>query len=598
MNNTPYPTVIPSYNQTTVLVNDPNMVNWLCIEKMENIKLQNRLRNSLLKEETLQRCWEGGNRLFTATASGRPVPITAFTFEEVLYVESDPIYFQQAMYIVRLSTNDAVLTLSEKEYFDDKRFLAKLQNFSKTQIMTYKSAKHVSALLRAEMARKLEVGRVTFFGGWIKEGRDWRFRCSDSFSTHAVGNSTVHWQPIREVGPAAASVAIQAFIESFEPIRDPDLCSMVFLLMHTAFLKTLISASGFDCPQAVCFHCQDPVTKNRLEMLLSFYGDNAVDLDNAPDLFRRELAERKDQPLLVMDHHSGETAKKNADILLATLETGAVMLKQKRDELIQEIQALPVILTDALSVVSCSPICLLWPVSDGDVDAEQCSARIAPFNAEYWTVFARFTEDHLKFLEEDLKDGMDCARLAVGEYELTEAGMKTVGVLMGIKFFMNRFANEVGIDFASLLSKTWDERILRMIEESAMWHTTSAGVADIFIEVAKEMLIKNVFPSFPKGKTAIFSIVGGAIYYDDEYIYMDRSAFDRVCQRCACSRPYVEKALAQAGYLSGKPANHLTYLTRVRNHNAFGIAETAYVFKFKRELFDEFGDQLTFEGEE
>ena len=575
---------------------DPGLLKCLCVAQTQILKLENKLRNKSLKEDALQRCWEeNGVSMCAATKSGRCVKIAEFTIEEAAHVDFDPIYFRQPEYVIRLNVRDSALCLSEADYFNDRRFLTLLQNFSGREVLTYGSVRQTAALIRQVMAKKLKPGRVLFFGGWLQEEQRWHFVVSEGFCTHAIGESTVRWNGLQKVGIGATSMAAEGFIKTLSTIRDPDLRSMLCLLLHAGFLSSILSGLGWELPQKLYLYSRKPAIRGFLTKLLSFYGDPVVDLECTPTEFSRALAERKDQILVILDRHQSMSTKNNTPVLQTALETGTVTLRKNRDELVQSLQSLIVIISGASSVISCSPSCILWDISDDAIDMADCATYAgAPFNWEYWSAFASYVESNAELLNRELKNGEEHAYRQSENHMLSDGCLKTFGVLWGIRNFLLKYFRALQIDISTILAETWEDTFLRLAEESTEQHECLDGIADIFIEAAKDMLRERRFRCFPKGKTATGHVEEGIVYFDDEFVFLDGRALEAVCLRCSCSRPYAIKALAEAGYLGGKPVNSTTHKTRIQSYDAFGRVKKTPVFRFDRKLFENFGEPTLF----
>src|SRR5699024_5170939 len=134
----------------------------------------------------------------------------------------------------------------------------------------------------------------------------------------------------------------------------------------------------------------DPNWLEDLGNTFCWYGDPPLSLDDPSSLFSNGLLCRKDQPLLVLDHHRTKESETNCKQLEEVLAYRKILWKCGRKSEWFPLQAIPLILSPSASSLCCSPEVMVLEVSPDDFDLAAASSQKGNIGAvlhEYLGVF-------------------------------------------------------------------------------------------------------------------------------------------------------------------------------------------------------------------
>ena len=152
----------------------------------ENIKLKNRLEQKILKEEELKQVLQmQGDAYFSTMASGRAVQLTHFIFEKVAHIVYDPLYDRKTQIQVKVSVQEKPDLIDWDDFWNDKKWLAFLEQISRTKITIYGSVKRVAVLLRSIANECMAQCYVPYLGGWVRRQNSWYYYTFSGFQTSA-----------------------------------------------------------------------------------------------------------------------------------------------------------------------------------------------------------------------------------------------------------------------------------------------------------------------------------------------------------------------------------------------------------------------------
>ena len=569
---------------------------------VENERLQHQLDQRQAAEEAYRYIVENDGSVYTFGKTRQPVEILNCCVSWALHVLPQPPFSQPPFFMIGFAGVEPPLVLSERDYLCDKEFLQKIEELPGTKVGRAGSQRRTADLLRQAINQKIQTAAPAFFGGW-RRGEDGclRFFPLPPCTTHADGKHvTFLSNPIDPPSPAVAEAAVQQFLRCLQAVREPVTRKMLAVWLHAAALCSLLEQLGHPMPLALGIVAADPNWLEYLGNIFCWYGDPPLSLDDPSSLFSNGLLCRKDQPLLVLDHHRTKESETNCKQLEEVLAYRKILWKCGRKSEWFPLQAIPLILSPSASSLCCSPEVMVLEVSPDDFDLAAASSQKGNIGAvlhEYLGVFIGWTAGHIDRLRDMLETGAQQARMGTHE-NLTESCVKAWGVLLGISSFLADFLRCTAADTSAFrdADDEWEEQLLELLVQTAEKALDGSDYAAQFLEIARSCLISGTLSACPTEYTT--PPPEKVVFFDDGALYFTSYAFRHVCQRLSQSCPVVVRALRQAGVLQGRPVNATTGLTRVSVWNQYGTRESRQVYKLPRKAFDQLGDPLILGEEE
>lgn len=578
--------MLPDYRYTEALLQ------W----QAENIKLKNQLEQKILREEELKRVFQmQGNAYFSIMASGRPVQLTHFIFDKVEHVVYDPFYGRRPQIRIKVSTQEKPGLIDLDDFWNDKKWICFLEQISHTPIKIYGSIKQVALLLRSIANERMTRIFVPYFGGWIGSGSNYQYCTFTGFRTAARRTAPEFYEAACAVLPANIKMAADRFLSRFAPIQNKPLRSFLIIWLHLSFLQTLLQENGIRLTKIPVILAENPAVQAYLRSILTLSPDGLLNMNQPPDDFALSLACRKDQPCVILPPAFGKNAMANERILDEALYCGMISRNKKRSDLARYyLRTLPVLLTERAVSLAFSFGIPIVAASD-NFDAVYCAAAAENVClTDYWSGFLSFTHLHMDQLRSFLKQQMTEALAFSTEYQYTAEHAAVLGAMWGVAEFIRLFARELSFSDHEMLTDSWLDYTIELLEEGDAQCAAPEGMADSFLSAVQRAIQQKSFPCYPLGQQ-MPSLLRGAIYFNDEYICLDRTAFDRICQVAGYHPAAVKRDLLEQGYFTGKAVNRQSYETRISVYCKGTGSKLICVYKFRRDLFEHLGEPSLFQ---
>lgn len=387
-----------------------------------------------------------------------------------------------------------------------------------------------------------------------------------------------------------AKLAAEKEIALFSALRNSDRCGSLFLLLHTALLHSLLRGLGYPVPMAALLYCEDRRCEQLCELLLQCFSESPIRLEQEQDTFSWELIGRKDEPLIIVDALDGSLSKVNRATLQTVLASGKISARFRREGYDEPLRALPVVITEQVSELTCSPMWLTIDIKSEDVDMNRCIELLSdcPDNKEYVSTFLSYASEHVH----DLKVALDHGRkyvLGLDEARnLTVEAMDTLVILVGVREFLEGFAAVANFRLEDVVDEWCTEMLLLRLMEASEKVLGFGDLASGFIDLVSQLIREEEIPVYAKGYPK--KMTDEAIYCDEDYFYIGSGALWAICRRTTYSRPTIISALEDAGLLRGRPLNNKTKMTRITLASVYGEQKRIDCFQMAREVFEPMGE--------
>lgn len=561
--------------------------------QMEIARLQNQLECKILKEEELRQVLlMQGNAYFSIIAGGRTVQLTHFIFNQVEHIIYDPIYSRKPQIQIKVSTQDKSALIDLKDFWSDKKWISFLEQVSQTSIKIYGSVKRVALLLRSIANESMTQVFVPYFGGWSRTDGHYSYYTFHGFRTSARGEEPEQYEMSHITLPANAKAATERFLARFSPIQDEKLRSFCILWQHLSFLQTLMLAQGICLTKVPVIQAENPVVQAYLCSVLTVSADGMLNMNKSTDHFIWSLASCKDQPCVILPPKFGKHAIDNERILDEALSGGTLVLKK---EITCPLSTLPILLSDGGGQTFSYGVPLTARVEAFDLPrcAEVAAEPACP--ADYWSSFLAFTHLYMDELNHLLKQQMKKALARSADCEYTMEHAAVLGAMWGVAEFMRLFLRELALDDSKVLGDCWLEYVVALLEESDAQYTAPEGLADSFLATARQAVRRKGLPCYRMGQL-MSARPNGAVYFNEDFVCLDRVAFEQICQAAGCNSAAVKHELSENGYFVGKTVNRQAYETRISVQYKDGVSRLTRVYKFHRDVFETLGEPCLFEG--
>lgn len=565
---------------------------------LDNERLRNQLQKKHLAEESYTAPLTFADHcICTQSKYGTWVPILNRTIEQAVYVAPSPPLRSPPFYIIRFSQSEHPITLSEESYFRDAILISRLQEAGGVEVTIRKSLKTTARLIRQAISRKLTVLPISIYAGWSKQN-DGKpcFSTFPPFSSHWQAGSFLLPHVLSDASPATAELAVQKWMPAFSLLQSSFASWFLTLWFHMSALSSLLNRLGFQLPLGLYLFSDDPVGLAYLRRLFCWFGDSALSMGIAPELFNDGLLARKDQPLVIEDTCQGKNAKLNTATLEEMLLSHSAPWKNGRNTQYLPIQALPTILAPIVSGLACSPNLIVLDLPSGQLLSSRF-AKEFPLQEnlnEYLSAFANYTTRHIAELRAQLNTARDGA-WEVSNGTLSESCVGVLGILLGLHRFLEDFYASYGFDTLPLSDAQVDKQmpqLLNLLQETNDKAEVDGCLDNQFISIARSMIQCHQLEARPLSQRRAASNGTTMVYFDGDSLYFTPAALKTVCQQLGYSRPVVLRALSDAGLLQGSRINQTTVMTRIQLWNVHGIPQPTAVYRLRRDAFERLGEPL------
>lgn len=561
----------------------------------ENVRLKEQLRQKILKEEEFNHILQmQGNAYYISLGSGRFAQATEFVFRSVAKIIYDPLYGRKTQLQVAVSSWDEPGLIDWEDFLNDKKWIAFLEQLSRTQIKTYRSVRQVALLLRSVANTIMTQTLAPYLAGWRETGGDFLYCTFSDFRTSARNGMPELYVSACKDLPANAKAAAERFVHRFAPMRNQSLRSFCMIWMHMSFLQTLLLEQGIHLTKIPVIQTENPTVQAYLRSVLTVSPTGVLNTNVSPEEFSRALLSCKDQPSVILPAKFGKNATENMGMLDQVISSGTVILKKRAAILGQcSLGTLPVLLSDGDGIICSYGIPIAAEARYFDLHSCAAAAVEMSSMADYWTVFLAYTHHHLEELNCSLKERMAEALSASSDREYTAEHAQVLGAMWGVAEFMRAFIREISLDAAAILDDRWLEDTISWLEEGDAQYTAPGGLADAFFATARQAICQRRFPCYRVGQI-LPSIPRGAIYFNGEEICLDKCAMEQICETASLQINAVKREIAQQEYFIGKGVNGQSYQTRISLCCGGGETRLLRVYKFRRDCFEYFGEPLLF----
>ena len=555
-------------------------------------RLKNRLEQKILKEEELKHVLRlQGDAYFSIMASGRTVQLTHFIFEKVAHIVYDPLYDRKPQIQVKVSAQEKPDLIDWDDFWNDKKWLAFLEQISRTKITIYGSVKRVAVLLRSIANECMAQCYVPYLGGWIRRQNSWYYCTFSSLQTSAREKEPKPYSAVYTQLPANAKTSAERFLARFLPILDGKLRSFCILWQHLSFLQTLLLEQGVRLTKVPVVQAENSVVQSYLCSVLTVSADGMLNMNRPTGDFVWALASCKDQPCVILPPKLGKNAMDNEHILDEAMSSSTITLKK---EITCPLGTLPILLANGGGqAFSCGiPLSAKAEAFDLPRCAEVATEPDCP--ADYWSGFLAFTHLHMDELNHLLKQQMEKALIRSAECEYTMEYAAVLGAMWGVAEFIRLFLRELALDDSEILDDGWLDYVVALLEESEAQCEAPDGLAEGFLAFARKAICQKGLPCYRIGQL-LSTVPRGAVYFNEDLVCLDRVAFEKICQAAGCQSAAVKRELSECGYFSGKTVNRQAYESRISICCEQGGIRIIRVYKFRRDLFETLGEPVLFQ---
>lgn len=562
----------------------------------ENVRLKEQLRQKILKEEEFNHILQmQGNAYYISLGSGRFAQATEFVFRSVAKIIYDPLYGRKTQLQVAVSSWDEPGLIDWEDFLNDKKWIAFLEQLSRTQIKTYRSVRQVALLLRSVANTIMTQTLAPYLAGWREVGGDFLYCTFSDFRTSARNGMPELYVSACKDLPANAKAAVERFVHRFAPMQNQSLRSFCMIWMHMSFLQTLLLKQGIHLTKIPVIQAGNPTVQAYLRSVLAVSSDGILDMNVNPENFVQALLSCKDQPSVILPAKFGKNTADNMRTLDLVISSGTVTIKKRTAILGQcSLGTLPILLSDSNGMIFSYGIPIAAEARLFDLRQCAVAAVATSTSTDYWTAFLAYTHQHLDELNCLLKERMAEALLDSSDREYTAEHARVLGAMWGVAEFTRAFMQELSLDAAEILDDRWLEDTVSWLEEADAQYAAPGGLADAFFATARQTLCQRRFPCYRVGQI-LPSIPRGAIYFNGDEVCLDKHAMELICETAGLQINAVKRELAQQEYFIGKGINSQSYQTRISLCCGGGETRLLRVYKFRRDCFEYLGEPLLFQ---
>lgn len=565
---------------------------------IENFRLRDKRMQRILSENAYTVAATNSGRTYTVGKNGQLIELVNQEIEGAWRFCLQPPFPEGSFYGIKLRGIEQEIELDSQQFHRDTALIQAFQELPGVEVRPCRSVKLTATLLRQAICQRLQAVEQPFYAGW-RPGEAggfnfWAFKDGATHVREKGANSPI------SLGSAMTAAAMTAAVQRFLQELNFDLTQphqwFLSSMFHISAIFSLLRQMEHPFPLSLCVLVENAGIRSWLTSFFRRFHDVSLSLSLPPADFSDGLLCRKDQAVVILDERGDGNARKNTELLEGILTSHLLPWKDRREEKFTPLQALPVILSTTASALTVNPDCMTlelpkeFPCSGSKISEDVVS--------DYLLAFTQYTAAHIERLRQ-LLDGMENRAFECAVESTWPAHyVKAIGIVLAIDHFVREFHAFCGFDIQDL-NKIYPDAELwlrELVDQTADKLLNCGDLAAQFVEVASTQLQNGPLNGCPMGRETDSG--DNVVYFDEDYLAFTVSATNTVCHSMGQSRPLVLRALAEAGLLRGKPVNNGTFLTRIGVWNAYGVRRSERVYLFDRDVFEQLGTPLLFEGEE
>ena len=452
---------------------------------------------------------------------------------QAFHVIPEPPYNIPPFYSIKLANSDNTLTLDEEHYDSDRSLLKAFRECPGVEVRTRRSARITADLLRVVISRVIQEIHLDYYAGWgTFDNATFRFTVFDGVSTHrtkqrmqvAPGDTRL------QSSPAAAATAVRKYSPVFSAICDSGVRWMIFLWFHAAALYSLLDQLSLPLPLGLSLYTAgDTDCATYLKAILNWYGDSPISLNLSRAQFNDSILSRKDQPLFILDEYRSASSKANAAAFAEVLITRQITWEHHRKQSSLPLPAMPMILSDHASSLSCMPEAFLMELTRGKFDREAWVGKsgLLQYQQDYLTAFLAYTEANLDTLKSALRRQSRDVLTTPSAGSLNEACRQLLGILSALDEFLAEFYRDTDPESIPLIWERQEERwdcLLSLLKQTSERGLAHVPAVQDFIDVARSHLRAGRLTLTPMSGERC-STGNPLVYYDQDFLCFPSNAF-------------------------------------------------------------------------
>ena len=401
---------------------------------------------------------------------------------------------------MKLSSSKELLTLTEQEFYSDKLLTARIQELPGVKITIRQSVKRSIALIRQAISCRMETIYIPFYAGWgVGNDGSVQFLVLPEHWTHQNRTSVECPKTLAAFAPAETAMAAARLLPVFTVLMDSKERWLIFLIFHAAILFSLLGQLGFSIPLGFVLFTTEPDVQVFFDTLLSWFDDGSISLELPSQDFLTALISRKDEPALITAVQGGSNSAANTAELLRVQQLQQVPWHNGRVSEAYPLQALTVILTDEVSVITTSPEFIVVDIAPGHFDRKLWLEQVInrQILMDYLKGFVSFTQRNHHSLKNHLDAaGAQAKQLADGR--LSKRYLQTLECLLALNRFLSEYTSEQ-VPVSPLEFSSAEERytyLAELLVATAEKRYIAADLGELFIEVARSLLVRRELQIF------------------------------------------------------------------------------------------------------
>ena len=572
---------------------------------MRHEMAKRRLEESDSKDRAYSVIEKNSNMLCVPDKRDRLQVVLAKDFESMYYVTFDPLFERKPVYLLRFPNQKEFFTLTEKEFYKADTLLEKLQRESGVQVKNVVSRRKLASLLQDYIVVHATQIFIPFYSGWKKEEEYFSYTLPSRKKKLDMDSGLV--SGTRRITIDAASVNLTAakqILTAFSVIKDSSHRKFLCLWWHMAAIFSLLTEWRQRISLGLCLVSTNPVVRKELTYLFQWFDYDPVRLDQQKRDFLRGLLEMKDQPLLVTELPSGV---ENGKILEQCVETGLITLEMKEFEGYPELMAPPTVVGDGSTFLGQSSafVTLEVTATDMNLDKTHSIALFQKYFSQHISGFCKYVENNIL---SDLRKHITKACLEM-EHQWTEESLplehlELLGIFQGVRWAIRNYIYDLAMPreyesyWSELMGLPVDEEVMAILNKSVEDQYGCEEDVAAFFKMSKRLVRNGELCTCPFdiGRNEEFPEDEEPVaFYDENYVGLNRSAFQIVLARLGIGPHCMTKQLRASGYLQGKLASTSTIATKVSLRKDGRMVERHLMYKFRRDLFEDDFDYSIFE---